>query len=171
MALQAFTVFKDNGIGFVDLTFESPSLPFDAGGLNSVVRIAVGLNDDKGNLGPSQADGQAPALVAFNQKKRYIGASNWIAKDQIQSGSYVDVVVHQEDHGAEVEPAYLQVLGHDDAVCVAYIAQASPNGQQRGWLGDMGRACNKRWFLSNVEVGKYKYKPGECHRNVQWRLR
>ena len=79
----------------------------------------------------------------------------------------MDIVVHQEDIGVGHEPAYLQVLGHDDAVCVAYIGLTSPTGQQRGWLGDMGRACGKRWYFSNVEVGEEKYKPGECHRAAE----
>lgn len=75
----------------------------------------------------------------------------------------MDVVVHQENDGAGQDPAYLQVLGHDDAVCLAYIGQTWPNGQQRGWLGDVGRGCGKRWYFSNVEVGEEKYKPGQCH--------
>lgn len=168
MALHVLTIFQDSTVGLVSLTF-TPHLPFDLNGVNSRVRIAIALNDKKD--GPTQADGRAPALVAFNEKEWYVGASNWVAKDHVRSGSYVDVVVHQEDNGAGQEPAYLQVLGHDDAVCVAYIGQTWPNGAQRGWLGDVGRGCGKRWFYSNVEVGKEKYKPGRCHRYGEWRLR
>lgn len=156
MALPILTIFQDATVGLISLMFK-PYLPFDLAGVNSMVRIAVALNDKEN--GPTQADGRAPSLVAFNEKEWYIGASEWVANDHVKSGSYVDVVVHQEDDGAGQEPAYMQVLGHDDAVCVAYIGQTWPDGQQRGWLGDVGRACGKRWFFSNVEVGEQKYMP------------
>ena len=160
MALNVWTIFQDTTLGLVSLIF-NPHLPVDFVGINSQVRIGVALNDKKN--GPTQADGQVPSLVAFNEKEWYIGASNWDKKHHVGSAGYVDVVVHQEDMGPGQEPAYLQVLGHDDAVCVAYIAQTWPDGQQRGWMGDMGRACGKRWFFSNLEVGEEKYKPGPCH--------
>ena len=171
LAIHVLTILQDATIGLITLTF-NPPLPVDHKHVNSIVRIAVALNDIV--AGPTQADGQAPSLVAFNEDKRYIGASNWNAKDHVKSGSFVDVVVHQvttikgqtewydemrTDWTAQ-KWAYLQVLGRDDAVCVAYIGQTWPNGEQRGWLGDMGRACGKRWFYSNVEVGEEKYKPG-----------
>ena len=79
--------------------------------------------------------------------------------------------MHQEDYGSGEEPTYLQVLGKDDAVCIAYIGQTWPDGQQRGWLGDVGRGCGKRWFYSNVEVGEEMYKPGECHGDGEQGLR
>ena len=162
MALHILTIFQDASIGLISLTFK-PHLPFDLVGVNSMVRIAVALNDKQN--GPTQADGRAPALVAFNEKEWYIGSSHWVANDHVRSGSYVDVVVHQESDGAGQDPTYLQVLGHDDAVCLAYIGQMWPNGQELGWLGYVGRGWVKRWDFSNVEVGEEKYKPGQCHHN------
>lgn len=113
MAVHALTILQDSTIGLVSLTFK-PHLPFDLRGIDSVVRIAVAHNDNQN--GPTQADGRAPSLVAFNEKGWFIGASEWVANGRIESGSYADVVVHQEDDGAGQEPAYLQVLGHDDGV-------------------------------------------------------
>lgn len=157
MVVHALTILQDSTIGLVSLTFK-PHLPFDLRGIDSVVRIAVAHNDNKN--GPTQADGRAPSLVAFNEEEWFIGASEWVANEHVKSGGYADVVVHQEDDGAAQEPAYLQVLGHDNGVCVAYIGQTWPNGEQRLWLGDVGRGCGKRWFFSNLEIGEEKYKPG-----------
>ena len=168
MALHILTIFQDATVGLVSLTFKS-HLPWDHSGVNSEARIVVALNDK--TTGPTQADGQAPSLVAFNDKEWYIGASDWVANDRVESGSWVDVVVHQEDVGAGQRPAYLQVLGRDDAVCIAFIGQTMPDGQQRGWLGDVGRGCGKRWFYSNVKLGVEEYKPGERYRHTGWRLR
>ncbi len=72
----------------------------------------------------------------------------------------MDIVVHQEAIGAAQEPHYMQVLGHDDGICVAFIGQTWPDGRQRGWLGDWGRGCDKRWFYSNVKIGEQQYNPG-----------
>lgn len=166
-ALHVLTIFQNATVGLINLNFEE-HLPFDITGVNSMVRIAVALNDKRD--GPTQADGRAPSLVAFNDKEWYIGASNWVSNAHVRSGSWVDVEVHQEDFGSGQGPAYLQVLGHDDAVCVAYIGQTWPKGPQRGWFGDMGRACGKRYYYSNLEVGEEKYKPGQCRRNGVWRL-
>ncbi len=60
----------------------------------------------------------------------------------------MDIVVHQDAIGAAQEPHYMQVLGHDDGICVAFIGQTWPDGRQRGWCWKsasqpyIGLACN-----------------------------
>lgn len=156
------TVFENSTIGVIPLKWQ-PHVHYDPKHTNSIVRIAIARNNVRD--GPREAEGLVPSLVAFNDQEEYIGASNWLSKDRILSDTYVDVVVHQDEGiGAQgQDPAYLQVLGHDDAVCVAMIGAMNPRGVIRGWLGDMGRACGKRWFYSNLEVGTqgYSYRPGE----------
>lgn len=164
-ALHILTIFQNATIGLISLTFK-PHLPFNQRGIDSSVRVAVAINDEIN--GPTEADGRAPAIVAFNEKEWYIGTSNWVANSKVKSGSYVDIVVRQEKYGAGQTPAYLQVLGHENGICVAYIGQVWPFGEQRGWLGDVGRGCGKRWYFSNVEVGEEKYKPGQCRCHREW---
>ena len=157
-AVNVLTIFQNATVGIVSVDFK-PYLPFDLGGINSVVRVGIALND-KDN-GPTQADGEAPTLVAFDEKQDYLGTSDWIANSHVNGGTYVDVVVHQIEVSQGKSPTYLQVLGHRDAVCVAYVGQTWPDGEQRAWLGDLGRSCGKGWFYSNVEVGDDGYKPGQ----------
>ncbi|KAL9134588.1 MAG: hypothetical protein Q9175_004220, partial [Cornicularia normoerica] len=75
MALHILTILQD---AIISPTLK-PHRPYGLKGINSTVHIAVALND-KTN-GPTHADGRAPTLVAFNERKWYIGASNWVATD------------------------------------------------------------------------------------------
>lgn len=134
-------------------------------GDNSAVRVAVALNSG-GNRpspwdGPTQADGGFPAILAFNEIGDYIGASDWEHRPKIESGGFEDVVVHQEALGPSQQPTYLQFFAGNDAICVAYISQVWPDGQSRGWLGDIGHACGRDWYYSHITVGNDHHSPGE----------
>ena len=156
-AVNVLTIFQNATVGIVSIDFK-PYLPFDLGGINSVVRVGIAINDR--DNGPNKADGEAPSFVAFNEKENYLGTSDWIANKHLNGGTYVDVVVHQIEQSQGKSPTYLQVLGHRDAVCVAYVGQTWPDGEQRAWLGDLGRSCGKGWFYSNTVIGNDGYKPG-----------
>ena len=128
----------------------------DEGPQNSMVRVQLALN---GYQGLSQAEGDTPNIVAFDDNKEYIGASNWWDGDgKIGSGGYMDIWVFQRK-GPSRPATYIQVLGHNNGVCVAYVSQIQADGTPRGWLGDMGRACGRRWYYNNVEVGDSGHKP------------
>ena len=127
---------------------------------DSMVRVAVALN---GGEGPTEADGPLPALVAFDEDKKYVGASDWGRQfAEIESGGYADIWVSRKGPGRQ--PTYLQVLAHDDGICIAYISHLWRDGTRRGWLGDMGQACGKRWYYSNIVVGDDDHRPCKyCH--------
>ena len=156
-AVNVLTVFQNATVGIISVDFQ-PYLPFDIGGINSVVRVGIAINDI--DNGPTQADGITPSFVAFDEKENYLGTSDWISKRHLKGGTYTNVVVNQIEQSQGKSPTYLQVLGHIDAVCVAYVGQTWPDGEQRAWLGDLGRSCGKGWFYSNTVIGKEGYKPG-----------
>lgn len=123
---------------------------------DSAVRVGIALN---GVEGLTEADGPLPSVVAFDENKKYIGASDW-SRDygDISSGSYADIWVSQRK-GPGRQATYLQILGHDDGICIAYISQLWGDGTPRGWLGDMGQACGKRYYYSNIVVGDNDHRP------------
>lgn len=126
---------------------------------DSMVRVVVALN---GVEGLSEADGPIPAVVAFDENKKYIGASDWSRGfGHIGSGGYADIWVSQKK-GPGRQATHLQILGQDDGICIAYISQLWADGTPRGWLGDMGKACGRRYYYSNIVVGDNDHRPCEC---------
>lgn len=122
---------------------------------DSAVRIAVALNKAHHF---KDADGTSPMILAFNENGEHIGHSSWERRGHIATGSYKDIIIHQ-DEGPGQQATTLQVCAMDDAVCVAYISQTWSDGANRGWLGDMGRSCGASWYYSNVIVGDQDHKP------------
>lgn len=152
------------GGGLVNLLtfglFDVPQIVFDTN--DSAVRVAVALNGrvdhPAPNDGPTQADGDFPAILAFNELGGYIGSS-W-DQEGIPSGGFNEVVVDQTK-GPGQQATYLQFFARNDAVCIAYISQEWADGQSRGWLGDMGEACGRPWYYSHIIVGNEGYSPSE----------
>ena len=131
----------------------------------SAVRVAVainglGVNSPAPNGGPLQADGTAPAILAYDEIGNYIGWSDWNHKPHIKSGDYVDIVVHQKK-GPGQQATYLQLFARKNAICIAYITQTWADGQMRGWMGDMGHACGRSWYYSHLFIGEDGHSPGE----------
>ena len=124
---------------------------------NTVVRVAVALN---GGKGPIEADGPIPTVLAFEENQHYLGASSlWTHRfKKIKSGGHFDVWV-QQDQGLGRQATYLQVRGHDDGICVAYVSQLWADSTPRAWLGDMGMACDVRYYYSNIVVGDNDHRP------------
>ena len=140
--------------------FDLPQIEFDTS--DSTLRVAVALNGRSDLLapqdGPQEADGDFPAVLAFNELGGYIGSS-W-HNDKIPSGAFQDVIIDQ-DKGPGQQAAYLQFFAKNDAICIAYISQQWADGQTRGWLGDMGIACGRPWYWSHIVVGDDHYSPSE----------
>ena len=124
--------------------------------MDSTVRVAVALSDKK--AGFTDGEGASPMILAFNENGEHIGHSFWGQKGHIGSGSFKDITIHQ-DAGPGQQATHLQILAQDDAICIAYISQTWADGAARGWLGDMGQACNQQWYYSNVIVGDEGHKP------------
>lgn len=131
----------------------------------SAVRIAVainglGINSPAPNGGPVQADGNTPAILAYNEIGNYIGSSDWKHRPHIKSGDYNDVLIRQKKNPGQ-QATYLQLFAGKDAVCIAYITQKWADGQMRGWMGDMGHACGVPWYYSHLFIGENSHSPGE----------
>ena len=83
---------------------------------DSTVRVAVALNNGFKHF--KDADGSSPMILAFNENGQHIGNSYRSEVEHIPSGSFKDVIVHQ-DQGLGQQATTLQVCGLTDAVCVA----------------------------------------------------
>ena len=128
-------------------------------GHNSMVRVAIALN---GVEGLSEADGPEPSILAFDDNRKYMGASvNWKrGSGHIDSGGHADIWINHL-LVKSLPPTYLQLGGPNDGICIAYISQRWPDDTLRGWLGDMGKACGKRYYYSNIVVGDTQHRPCE----------
>lgn len=126
----------------------------------STVRIALALNSETD--GPFQAEGKTPAVLAFGNAFQYLGRSPYFEEDSyFPTGSYIDMEIEQYRGHGQQSP-YLQIFAGNDAICIAYIGQTMSDGTTMGWVGDMGRACGKPWYHSNVGIGTdvdRKYSP------------
>jgi len=73
----------------------------------------------------------------------------------IRSGSHQDITIFQrgEPVGEGEKAPYIQLFASNEAVCIAYIGQTMADGTVMGWLGDIGRACGRPWYHSNILVG------------------
>ena len=152
-------------IGFVG--FMQSNLPSNViGPMDSSVRIAVALNGDKGVPGALRhAAGETPIIIAFNENNHYCGSSGQQHHPYITSGSFRDIKVDQSDGPGE-QATSLQIIATTNELCIAYIGQTWADGAHRGWTGDMGKACNRDWYYSNIIVGD-DHKPSESGTQAQ----
>jgi hypothetical protein len=120
-----------------------PLIDAPAANSRSVVRVAAGLADSP-KLG-----GNIPGITVWNDVGKRLGSVG-LSGGQVAAGSFVDITVPQNVPGAQ--PTYVRVEGGRDSVCVAYIGHVWPDGQKRGWLGDMGKLCRREFYYSSVYV-------------------
>lgn len=78
-------------IGIVN--FIKANEPDKKGPYDSVVRIAVGLNNKNGGL--QDANGWSPMILAFNELGDPCGVSRFDSLGIIPDGSYRDITIHQ----------------------------------------------------------------------------
>lgn len=51
-------------------------------------------------------------------------------------------------------PKYLAIsAGGNDAICIAYIAVTSPDGDVAAWYGDVAENCSVDWYYARTVVG------------------
>ena len=139
--------------------FLENNIPKDKSLKDSSVRIAVALNGHRGEpFALYHAAGPAPIVRAYNENKDYIGMSaNFL--EEIESGSFRDLRIDQ-DWGPGEQAPWLQIIPTTNELCIAYISQTWADGTARGWVGDMGKACDRDWYYSNIIVGQ-DHKPSE----------
>lgn len=78
---------------------------------------------------------------------------------KIPEGGFNDVTVPPLYDGVAGQQAtYVQIRAGNDGLCIPYLSQTWADGTQRGWLGDMGKACRQPWYYSDVIVGE-NHKP------------
>lgn len=129
--------------------------------MDSSVRIAVALNGDKGVRGALRhAAGEAPLVQAFNENQHLCGATNNFLHPYIHSGSFMDLTVSQSKLGPGEQATSLQIIPTTNELCIAYISQTWADGTHRGWVGDMGKGCDRDWYYSNIILGD-DHKPSE----------
>jgi hypothetical protein len=126
-------------LGIIPLSLPLPEVQK---GPQSIVRVAIGLSD-KPMLG-----GDIPGITVWNEQGDMLGSVN-PSSNKVEAGSYVDIAVSQSSNQ---QPTYMQVEGGSDSICVAYLGHSWPDGTKRGWLGDMGKFCNKQWYYSTLYV-------------------
>ena len=122
---------------------------------DSSVRVAIALNGNSSGL--KHAGGAAPFIQTFNENGGYIGENGYEYTfgfgSYIESGSYHDAVIKQRPYGPGQQATYLQIIPGDNELCIAYIAQTWSDGTHRGWLGDMGKGCDKDWLVIRTPYG------------------
>ncbi|KAH0565860.1 hypothetical protein GP486_000738 [Trichoglossum hirsutum] len=133
-----------NGLAFGILSVLPKMTPDKVDGVDSKVRIAVGL--------ASQMGGDSPYIAAFNEMTQFVGYYDPSGK--IETGGFSDFNINQHcDKCRKGQQAtYLQIFAGDDAICVAYIGQTWADGTKLGWLGDMGKVCGMPNYYSNIQV-------------------
>lgn len=141
VVIEVVALIAEIGLGILQILplIESNSAP----GAQSIVRIGIGMFNGSDNFG-----GDVPAITVWNEDGKRLGKAQ--PKGTIESGSFADVVVPQSS--ANVQPTYVKVEGGSNSICIAYIGHAWPDGTKRGWLGDMGKHCNRQYYYSNVYV-------------------
>ena len=147
-----------NVIGLVSgilgvIQFTEDHLPSHNGdGSDSALRVGLGLD----SINNSNAQGPIRHIKLYDENRNIIGAGS--GSSTISDGGFQDINIQQR-YGPSKQPTYIQVNAADDGVCIAYLTQTWPDGQQRSWLGDIGRLCGANWQYSNVFVNDDNYQP------------
>lgn len=159
IALQVFGLFVGGLLGIIDLVLpaESPIFMSDLSQGHSLLRIGIGLN----KTSTESLGGTIPSIKVWNEDKVQIGQALGSPATYVENGTFTTVTVHHDDGYTFQQPAYVEVSGGPDAVCIAYVAQTWPDGTQLGWLGDMGKFCGAEWYYSNVFIST---KNGSMHK-------
>lgn len=105
----------------------------------AVVRVGVGLNKKDGL---SESDGEEPDVRLWNNFGDPLG-TNIGDKELIVDGSYKDINVPENGQ----QPTYALLTANNNAICLAYVTQTWPDGQNYGWVGNWGRECGKEWYV------------------------
>ena len=152
----AATIFNvislfSSGIGLIG--FIQSNVPKEESFGDSSVRVAVALNGHEGvPFALYHAAGPAPIVRVFNENRDHIGESGDYLME-INSGSYRDIKIDQH-RGPGQQAPWLQITSTPNELCIAYISQTWADGTSRGWVGDMGKGCDRDWYHSNIIVGK-----------------
>lgn len=108
---------------------------------SSVVRVAVGLNNDL--AGGSTFSGDAPDISIWNNYGDLLGVNTTKDPTHIGEGGFVDIFV---DQGNTQQPTYALLKGNE-GICIGYITHTWPDQQIYGWIGNWGKDCGVPWYV------------------------
>lgn len=98
------------------------------------------------------AGGRIAALNLYSEKQEQLNHTKWHRYNEkegnVGQATFTDFSLDSQGK----QPTYVQIINSEDAICIAYIAQTWPDGQKRGWTGDMGRVCGQSWAWSDITV-------------------
>jgi hypothetical protein len=115
----------------------------DDGTVNSVIKIAVGL--DGGGL--TNAGGDLPDVRLFNEFGEFLGMS--ADPGSIDDGSTGEIKVrHKDDLGQQA--TYTLFSANDNAICIGMATITWPDGSNWGWTAQWADPCKASWFFSNL---------------------
>ena len=108
--------------------------------------------------------GNHPGISLWDEDGRYIGHENGNSKI-VNENSYVDLVVPHKKELEGVSAGYISISnGGNDAICIAQIDMAFPDGTLAQWGGDMAMYCANKGlgaqvFPSKHAIGKERLQP------------
>ena len=130
----------------------------------TMVRICIGLSSHEG----SEMGGHTPNIALFDAVGRKNGRSYINSeKRKVEEGAFTDIKIKGRKGAETRQSEYISVSqGGDNAVCIAYISMAWPDGGQRAWYGDVAKSCGQgnalggiSCYYSNTIAGDNDYKP------------
>jgi len=131
------------------------SLMPDQADQTTTVRIGVGLSTNN----DANTKGNTPGIALFDVVGRSVGTQSG-SSDTIADGGFSDIKVIAPDDAAGRQAEYISVSkGGNDALCIAYISMAWPDGGKRAWYGDVGMQCGGFWYHSETIAGDDDYRP------------
>ena len=150
---------------FEDLFPDTPTIASNVPAGLTTIRIGAAKDGPAPSGGTlREGKGRIGQINMYNENMDKISSDSYYHKNDpsglIPDGSFLDFNVDCQGQ----QPTYVQLFGHEDAVCIAYIMHTWPDGTKRGWSGDIGALCGvSHWSYSNIIVGKTaagkNYKP------------
>ena len=149
---------------FEDLFPSTPSVTSNVPAGLTTVRIGVAKDGTSAAGTITEAKGRIGQINLYNEDREKISSNSFYKRGDpsglVRDGSFTDFNLDCQGQ----QPTYLQIFGHEDAICIAYIMHTWPDGTKRGWSGDIGSLCGvSHWSYSNIIVGRTpngkNYKP------------
>lgn len=138
--------------------FIEKEIPEKKGTHDSVVRVAVALNDV--NVGFNDADGMSPMILAFNELGDNCGVSKYARRELITSGSWRDIIVHQRGQTPAIPVAAITPWPSPDARLFELNSRRKGNSAD---FVDQHRSCSWPATYHTADHGKRRRSLHSLH--------